>query len=166
MRAKFIYEKFTEDNSDPIHDMGIGMIQQIIKFCSEKTGYFFYKIPDDKDDCLIICAENKKYEFVDFLLCMDDINVNYRQALAFRWLSHYDNIIIMKKFIDKGVDVNFDIGGETALTNAIDANNFQVVKFLVNNGANIREEYIETIPKGNQIYKYLKKKFEEQENLS
>lgn len=25
MRAKFIYEKFTDDDSDPIHDMGIGL---------------------------------------------------------------------------------------------------------------------------------------------
>jgi len=34
MRAKFIYEKFTED-SDPIQDMGIGMIQKIKKWIND-----------------------------------------------------------------------------------------------------------------------------------
>lgn len=31
MRAKFIFEKFVEDDSDPITDMGIGISQRIIK---------------------------------------------------------------------------------------------------------------------------------------
>jgi hypothetical protein len=30
MRAKFIFEKFTDDDSDPIRDMGIGFTKKLM----------------------------------------------------------------------------------------------------------------------------------------
>jgi hypothetical protein len=44
MRARFIYEKFTEEGSDPIQDMGIGTHARIKKMHDEgKPGYYLVK---------------------------------------------------------------------------------------------------------------------------
>jgi hypothetical protein len=48
MRAKFIYEKFT-DESDPIHDMGIGAVHEL-KDCVERLFY-------EDDHTGILCAD-------------------------------------------------------------------------------------------------------------
>jgi len=66
MRAKFIYEKFS-DESDPIHDMGIGMRKQIIKWIA------FINIIDDKGNAGCI----RKY-YIDKNM---EINVNYNLIL-------------------------------------------------------------------------------------
>ena len=46
------------------------------------------------------------------------------------------NIKHLKLFLEAGMDVNVHDNG-TALTSAVYGNNFDAVKFLINNGANI-----------------------------
>ena len=72
-----INEKFTED-SDPIHDMGIGMLNQIKKFIeSEGLNYI------DKHVALRICAYYGEYDFVKFLLEMGAIPKSSTFSSAF-----------------------------------------------------------------------------------
>lgn len=65
-------EKFEQD-SDPLQDLGIGLIYQIEKYCQkekEKLGVLLEDvIPYSKNNVyLLICVDNKKYEYVKYLL--------------------------------------------------------------------------------------------------
>ena len=48
MRAKFVFEAFTED-SDPILDMGMGMLPQYAKQLEKRWKWSWGSTPDDKD---------------------------------------------------------------------------------------------------------------------
>ena len=108
MRAKFIYEKFTE-NSDPIHDLGIGIDtirnfqneDEIVNFLIEFIPYILHTndVPDDivKDSMHLLKKE--------YILILNDyiqnyirlhnrkINVNIRYEIYTR-IKHY--------FLDRG----------------------------------------------------------------
>ena len=95
MRAKFINEKFTDDDSDPIHDMGIGMEQLLKKWIdsliNSKELWF---VPKSTDSILDVCITRGKNEFIDYLLdTRDDYNKN--QILS-KCITYKRN-----KFIDK-----------------------------------------------------------------
>jgi hypothetical protein len=63
MRARLVFEKFTEDG-DPIKDMGIGINLEMIKdFIETETDYAYVK-----DDVLWICASYRKIGFIEYLL--------------------------------------------------------------------------------------------------
>jgi len=77
MKAKYIYEKFTQD-SDPIKDMNIGMIAIIKDFFKNiiasdnfsSMGQAVSKDVNDIDNLLIMSVETSKYDFVECLLTM------------------------------------------------------------------------------------------------
>jgi hypothetical protein len=96
MRAKFIYEKFTED-SDPIHDMGIGVftkrnfnnINDIAKLLVKFMPFVLHtdKIPDD----IIITSGSSKFS-------------------SFRWDYYWELEHYCKKYIRlKNINVGFNV---------------------------------------------------------
>ena len=121
MRAKFVNEKFTED-SDPIHDMGIGMGVLIKQFVEEETHY-----PYIKENLLWICAENGKTEFVKYLLNAG-ADVHARDDYALRWASNNGHTEVVKVLLDAGADVHAYHDG--ALLWASEEGHIETVKVL------------------------------------
>jgi len=70
MRAKFIFEKFTDEDSDPIKDMGIGFTKKINDWIHTEAGYYGKTLhfPDNKNEILDYCMRYSKKEFMDFLV--------------------------------------------------------------------------------------------------
>jgi len=98
MRARFIFEKFTED-SDPIHDMGIGMDALIKRFVEEETNYSSYT----KKDFLWICAMYGKTEFLKHLIEKRH-DVHEDDDYALRWASkngHTETVKVLRDWIAK-----------------------------------------------------------------
>ena len=94
-----INEKFTED-SDPIADMNIGMMNQI-KLWMESINDSFY----DKDYALGISAENGKLDFVEYLLA-DDAYVHANNDYALRWASENGHTEVVKVLLTAGANVH------------------------------------------------------------
>jgi len=132
MRARFIFEKFTED-SDPIHDMGIGMDALIKRFVEEETNYSSYT----KKDFLWICAKYGKTEFVKYLLNKGyDVNVGYNAAL--RWAAENGHVETVKVLLDAGADVHaYD---DSPLTWASLHGHAETVKILLDAGADVHAD--------------------------
>jgi hypothetical protein len=67
MKAKFIYEKFTEE-SDPIHDLGIGYIRKIKKWMKDPKIVMHLKSPfirnDLKIDASYVDISNEEYKII------------------------------------------------------------------------------------------------------
>jgi hypothetical protein len=65
-----VNEKFTED-SDPIHDMDIGLIKEIEYYLNNESGYSYSAKtygPIDTKDYLWMCVASKKYNYVKYLI--------------------------------------------------------------------------------------------------
>lgn len=132
MRAKFLYEKFTED-SDPIADMNIGMMRQIKEWL-ESTGRDFR----NKHHALTLCSYFGKTEFVKYLL---DIGVNVYDGSndPLRWASANGHVEIVKLLLDAGANAHID--NSVALRWAAQNGHYEVVKVLQDhmNKQNLKE---------------------------
>jgi len=96
---EYINEKFTQD-SDPIHDMGIGMDALIKQFIEKETRYTYVK-----KDLLWICVECGKTEFVKYLLNKGyDVHANH--DLTLRWASEKGDTETVKVLLNAGADVH------------------------------------------------------------
>ena len=124
-----INEKFTED-SDPIHDLGIGMDELIKRFAIETTyDHRYYK-----EDLLYICASHGKSEFVKYLLDKGyDVHGNADRAL--RWASEKGHTETVKVLLNAGADVHAD--NDRALQWASEKGHTETVKVLLNARANM-----------------------------
>jgi len=107
-----VNEKFSED-SDPIADLGIGMMYNIKEFC-EKTITNISSIPLTIERMLLQCVNKRKYSYVKYLLELG-ANVHYNP---------YSN----KKIIE----------GDYPMRYAIFNNDLKMVKLLVKYGASIK----------------------------
>ena len=101
MRAKFIFEKFT-DESDPIADMGIGMLHKIEEWI--KSLHLMYSPPiSDIDEVLRYCISDNKPitdTFIDYLI--NHYN-NYDKNEALRYCIFYQRkTIFADTLIKKG----------------------------------------------------------------
>jgi hypothetical protein len=105
-----VNEKFVED-SDPIHDLGIGMMHNIKEFC-EKTISTLSPISLTIERMLLHCVAKRKYSYVKYLLELG-ANVHYNPY---------------KKIIE----------GDYPMRYAIFNNDLKMVKLLVNYGASIK----------------------------
>ena len=95
----WVNEKFTED-SDPIHDMGIGMDELIKRFIEEETANIY-----NKKDLLWICAKYGKTEFVKYLL-EKGYNVHANDDCALRWASDNGHTEVVKVLLNAGANVH------------------------------------------------------------
>lgn len=132
-----INEKFTE-NSDSIHDMGIGLKFQIEKRYKKvveklKTEYDNFSNESYLDLYLIYCAddpgldENTKFMYINYLI-NSGANVNAIGGLAFRCSCKFNYPKIVKLFLDVGINVH--TSNDDALYYATHYNNKDVVKLL------------------------------------
>jgi len=128
MRAKLIYEKFTED-SDPIADMNIGMMHEI-KLWMESIGESFR----NKDHALACSAKYGKLDFVEYLLAVG-ANVHADADSALRLASNNGHTEVVKVLLAAGANVHAD--ADSALRWASDKGHTEVVKVLLAAGADV-----------------------------
>ena len=155
---EILYEKFTQD-SDPIDDLGIGMMHQIKHWVKTETTY----TPIDKN-LLWICAKYGKVNFVKYLLnkgydvhAEDDVALRYASSnghtevvkllldagadvhayndYALRWTSANGHTEVVKLLLDAGADVHAD--DDEALRNTSYNGHTEVVKLLLDAGADV-----------------------------
>jgi len=69
MRALYVFEKFSDD-TDPIEDMEIGMLQEIRDWLNKenKRNYWNYVNDHDTEKVLIACIHAHKDEFIEYLI--------------------------------------------------------------------------------------------------
>jgi hypothetical protein len=103
MRARYIFEVFTQD-SDPIVDMGIGMIEQIKKWMNTRAYYHYENI----DQALYVCARNEKEEFVKYLLDAG-ANIRYDHDELMRRLQWISSTKIKRLLLDAAKKVHPEI---------------------------------------------------------
>ena len=73
------------------------------------------------------------FELLTYLIENNNLTINDVLEKS----SHYNNIEMVKFFIEKNADIHID--DDVALMNAIDNNNFEIVKYLIYEGANIHD---------------------------
>ena len=98
MRAKFIFEKFTED-SDPIHDMGIGMVQQIKIWLEKQEPWRQANIKDTNNVLGCLIYNGGPDEFIDFLL---DSRNDYDKNKILNWCLNRNRFEFLDKLLKKG----------------------------------------------------------------
>jgi hypothetical protein len=106
VREYIVNETFT-DESDPIQDMGIGMIHKIREFCKDRM-YPTSSACKEIDILLLICIDKHNYDFVKYLL---DMGANVHTSggihevdkdLPLRHAAYYDCVDIAKLLISYG----------------------------------------------------------------
>jgi ankyrin repeat protein len=108
---EYINEKFTNNDSDPIKDLGIGMFEQIKKFLKTGLGveYSFSDISSINGGLMLaFCADGGKTEYVRYLI-ENGANIHYQDDYAFRYSVKCNYIEIVKLLLDVGIDIK-DVG--------------------------------------------------------
>jgi len=127
MKAKFVFEKFTED-SDPIADLGIGARHLISKWMKEKGE------EDTDNNALAECANHGKTEWVEYLLNRG-ADVHAENDWALRSASYNGHVEVVKLLLNAGADVH--ARADYALRWASGNGHVEVVKLLLNAGADV-----------------------------
>ena len=124
-----VNEKFTED-TDAIHDMGIGMDHLIKKWIEDEL-YMDYKA--QKEYLLSICVAHNKFDFVKYLV-EQGVNVKGKYGSdALQTAAAYGYLNIVKYLIDQGADpLEKD---SFALRWAARNGHYEIVKILLDAGA-------------------------------
>ena len=124
-----VNEKFTED-TDAIHDMGIGMDHLIKKWIEDEL-YMDYKA--QKEYLLSICVAHNKFDFVKYLV-EQGVNVKGKYGSdALQTAAAYGYLDIVKYLIDQGADpLEKD---SFALRWAARNGHYEIVKILLDAGA-------------------------------
>ena len=101
MRAHFINEKFVQD-SDPIHDMDIGIMSQIEKWYRKETSFEYVEV-----SILWVCCKYGKYDFVKFLLenniYVYDVDFAFFKAIEY---GHLNIVELFLKYIPEKLNIN------------------------------------------------------------
>jgi len=124
----WLNEKFTED-SDPIHDLSIGMDALIKRWIENETGYTY-----NQEDLLWISAQYGKTEFVKYLIDKG-YDVHAKDDGALRLASFYGHTETVKVLLDAGADVHTE--EDTTLRIASIYGHTETVKVLLDAGADV-----------------------------
>jgi ankyrin repeat protein len=128
----WLNEKFTED-SDPVHDMGIGMLAVIDDYIKQETSQNRYSQDFSKmQDKLVFCTNHGKTEFVDYLLSQMHLDDRSMSTALWRAIRN-DKIDIVKLFIEKyNVDPLKDDANNVRYS--ISYNNKPIFKYFLETG--------------------------------
>ena len=145
---KTINEKFT-DESDPIHDMGIGINSIIKKYIIKEYGIgIYYDIEKYRfgeshgyNAILVNLASRNKIEIMPYLLLSKKVDPSNNNSFALRWAAAIGNLDMVKLLVKCGADINgFKIG--TALSCAILYGHKHIVVYLISLNAKASMEDI------------------------
>jgi hypothetical protein len=98
MRARFVFEKFTDTDSDPIRDMGIGMFKQIEAWI-KTLGLWYPPNINNTSEVLKLCIQRGKKDFIKFLI---DVRDDYDKNGALNTCLYYDQYEFIDVLLDKG----------------------------------------------------------------
>jgi hypothetical protein len=105
VREYIIYEKFT-DESDPIHDMGIGRMEQLLKkFLIENNREYAI---GNYDKMLHTCAMLNNLFFVKYLVKLGKADINCFDSIAIRWAIANYNIDMIKFLKNNGAQPDLE----------------------------------------------------------
>ena len=94
IKEHIILEKFTDEDSDPIHDLNIGIIRDIKEYVEYKTSGRLYT---DWIGMSISINDNK-YDFIDFYINSDNIS-NDVKLYGLRQTIFYNKLRMVKMFL-------------------------------------------------------------------
>ena len=106
VREHIILEKFIED-SDPIHDLGIGVLAQIKDWLSKKTHTGYAVGEKDYQTMFKLLVFNDKLDFADFLLKFksNEINIDHNECSLLRWAGWQKKYKEGLFLLERGADI-------------------------------------------------------------
>ena len=110
IKEHIILEKFTDEDSDPIHDLNIGMIRDIKEYVEYKTSGRLYT---DWIGMSISINDNK-YDFIDFYINSDNIS-NDVKLYGLRQTIFYNKLRMVKMFLKAGLKIKDALSPEHVL---------------------------------------------------
>jgi hypothetical protein len=102
MRAKFIYEKFTED-SDPVKDMGIGQLYVIREWLKQHSHRS--RSLKNPQDYMWLCVEQGNFEFVKILIDIG-MDIHYGDDAALHMAIYGDYPKIVELLLKSGANIH------------------------------------------------------------
>jgi ankyrin repeat protein len=142
---EYLNEKFQEE-SDPIHDMEIGLITQLKKEYAAENSYAWYNILPENvklSDLMTFCLRKEKYG-LDVIQALLDAGVDINDKdYSFLANAVYRGMDFVKFFLNKGAKPTAD--RSLALGNAIQHNNFDIAELLLSKGASIKAVGLEKL---------------------
>jgi ankyrin repeat protein len=114
MRAKFVFEKFTEE-SDPVRDLKIGMENVIAEWIMEHDSYRFITSKGELGSFLGILAAHNKLDYMKYLINTGDKRYIEPNNMGFlgggingAWLGAISNknLKTVKLIVSAGADLN------------------------------------------------------------
>jgi len=138
---EYINEKFT-DESDPIKDMGIGIDEQIKKFMKNDIEEYDEDSDATTTNINIILGYAIAYEKEDFVKYLLNKGADINNSYVFKWFlfaCKYEHLQMVKLLIKYAFNIhgNEVANYEKGLRIAIINNNINIVKILVEAGADI-----------------------------
>lgn len=127
-KKKKVNEKFTQD-SDPIDDLGIGIVHEFNKFMDkEKSGAGWGGLNlNDTETQLRVCAHHNKEEFIDYILFKTpNIHDDENSACALRNAARNKNESMCLKLIKAGANI------ASAIREASIGDEEQIIEYLRN----------------------------------
>ena len=135
MRAKFIYEKFSQD-SDPISDLNIGLAASLESWIKTTDEYKRGSNSKEKD-YLWICSMHNKIDYVRYLLDKG-ADVHAGDDYALQWASENGHDKVVKLLLNAGANVH--AGDDHALRWASRYGHDKMVKLLLDAGADVHAD--------------------------
>jgi len=106
VRAKFVFEKFTE-NSDPVHDMGIGMYGMIRNWVKKDFNLSDKELYNITDETFLIASTlRNKLDFVKYLIKTRKVKIP--DGLISQAINNKANTDIILYLITAGNEKSFD----------------------------------------------------------
>jgi ankyrin repeat protein len=139
-----INEKFTDSESDPIIDMGIGLLKQLKDDYKNKKHYSYsyshnnQMVDPTLDQLLVFCMNNHVYPLSTIKYLLDaGADPNIKGS----WNAPFTNAVnrgidYVKLFIEKGVKLKSAIGSDAFIA-AVYNNKLDIAQLLLDKGVNI-----------------------------
>ena len=109
IKEYIILEKFTDEDSDPIHDLNIGIIRDIKEYVNKFFGLSYTDWVG-----MSICVNNNKYDFIDFYINSDNIGDDVK-LYGLRQAIFYNKLRIVKMFLKAGLKIKDALSPEHVL---------------------------------------------------